>query len=85
MIVIACALLWASPVAAQNLQQEARPAAAGSQSVTVIIERKQLRFAVLSSAQEVKLEVFNQPEEKSLNWARIPEMMRQAKSQLPEQ
>jgi hypothetical protein len=29
--------------------------------------------------------VFNQPEEKSLNWARNPEMMRQARSQRPEQ
>ena len=84
MIVIACALLWASPVAAQNLQQEARPAAAGPQSVTIIIERQQLRFAVPSSGQEVKLEVFNQPEEKSLNWARNTEMIRRAKSQRPE-
>jgi len=30
-------------------------------------------------------QVFNQPEEKSLNWARNPEMMRQARSQRPEQ
>src|SRR5262249_23315589 len=60
MIVIACALLLASTVAAQNLQQEARSAAAGSQSVTIIIERQQLRFAGPVSAQEVKLEVFNQ-------------------------
>src|SRR5262249_1619167 len=84
MIAIACALLCALPVAAQNLQQEASPAAAGSQSVTIIIERQQLRFAVPASAQEVKLEVFNQPEEKSLNWARNTEIVRQAKSQRPE-
>lgn len=34
LIVFACALLCASPLAAQSRQQETRPAGAGSQSVT---------------------------------------------------
>ncbi|HKQ74784.1 MAG TPA: hypothetical protein VJ810_13915 [Blastocatellia bacterium] len=57
---IVLALLCASTVMAQSLQQETRPTPGGSQSVTVIIERQQLCFAAPASAQEVKLEVFNQ-------------------------
>ncbi|MGH9879600.1 MAG: hypothetical protein ACRD5H_18380, partial [Nitrososphaerales archaeon] len=45
---------------AQGLQQETRPSDDGAQSVTIIIERQRLRFAAPASAQEPRLEVFNQ-------------------------
>ena len=59
MNIFAYALFCASPVVAQNLQQESKQASAGSQSVAIIIERGRLRFTAPASAQELRLEVFN--------------------------
>ena len=61
LIVFTCALLCASSTtAAQILQQEAGTARAGSQSVTIIIESRQLRITAPASTQEIRLEVSNQ-------------------------
>jgi len=58
-IVLVCAVLCASTVVSQSLQQETRPTPNGSQSITIIIERRELRFVAPGSAQEIRLEVFN--------------------------
>ena len=60
LIVLVWTMLCASVVTAQSLQQEIKPASSVYQSVTIIIERQQLRFAAPASAQEVRLEVFNE-------------------------
>ncbi|HKQ75810.1 MAG TPA: hypothetical protein VJ810_19080 [Blastocatellia bacterium] len=60
LIILACAFLFGSPAEAQSIQQETRQAPAVSQSLTVVIEKQKLRFSALASAQEVRLEIFNQ-------------------------
>src|SRR5215510_1732309 len=60
LIVLAFALVCASPIVAQNLKQNSKPDSEGSQSVAIIIERGRLRFTAPASAQELRLEVFNQ-------------------------
>ena len=53
-----CGLLCASFAMALSLQQDG--AKAGHKSVTITIEKQQVRFAAPGAAQEIQLEVFNQ-------------------------
>src|SRR5262249_10543835 len=57
LMILACLLLYAPVIA-----QERQPAAPSrdSREVTIIIQQQQLRFIAPASAQELKLEVFNQ-------------------------
>ena len=55
-----CALLCISSSVARTLQQETRQVPATSKSITIIVEEQNVRFALPSVAQEVRLEVFSQ-------------------------
>ena len=55
-----CAALCASHVVARSFQQDPVQLISGPKSVTIIIEKQQVRFAALRAAQEVALEVFDQ-------------------------
>jgi len=58
--ILVCLLLYAPLVVAQEPQSATISRDTISREVTVIIERQQLRFAAPASAQEARLEVFNQ-------------------------
>ncbi|HKQ79400.1 MAG TPA: hypothetical protein VJ810_37240 [Blastocatellia bacterium] len=63
LVILACLLLYAPLVVAQEPQPAtiSRDALSrDSREVTIIIQQQQLRFAAPASAQEVRLEVFNQ-------------------------
>src|SRR5262249_14527962 len=60
LVVLAYLLLYAPFVLAQEPQAPSTSRGAASQEVTVIIQQRQVRFAAPASAQEIRLEVFNQ-------------------------
>src|SRR5262249_16726933 len=59
LVFLVCLLLYAT-VVAQERQSATTSRDTNSREVTIIIQQQQLRFTAPSSAQEVRLEVFNQ-------------------------
>src|SRR5262249_41246283 len=59
LVILVCLLLYSPLVVAQEPQPATTSRETNSREVTIIVQQQQLRFTAPTSAQEIRLEVFN--------------------------